>query len=90
MFAHYSGSMFHLIADKYEGEDSWLYVYNLKNDSKLDKYITSLYFSFITMSTVGYGDISPQTLTEKVYILIITLISCFVFSYTVNTIGALF
>lgn len=39
------------------------------------------------MITVGYGDISPNTDWERVFVIIITLIACGVFAYSVNSIG---
>ena len=42
------------------------------------------------MITVGYGDIVPKTSIEKLYVIFITLLSCVVFAYTVNTIGSIF
>ena len=42
------------------------------------------------MITVGYGDISPVNNNEKIYTIIITLISCGVFGYAINTIGSIF
>ncbi len=35
--------------------DSWLYYFELDKASITERYITSLYFSVITMNTVGYG-----------------------------------
>ena len=42
------------------------------------------------MITVGYGDIHPNTIYEKIYVIIMTLVSCGVFAYSVNTIGSIF
>ena len=42
------------------------------------------------MITVGYGDITPATNYEKVFIIFITIITCGVFAYSVNTIGSIF
>ena len=39
------------------------------------------------MITLGYGDIVPITIIERIYVICITFISCGVFGYTVNTIG---
>jgi len=38
------------------------------------------------MTTVGYGDITPQTKYEKVYVIFSMLISCGVFAYVVGSI----
>ena len=39
------------------------------------------------MITVGYGDITPLTVTEKLYVIFVTLIACGVFAYSINSIG---
>lgn len=41
------------------------------------------------MITVGYGDIIPSNTVERAFVVIITLISCGIFAYTVNFIGAI-
>ena len=42
------------------------------------------------MCTVGYGDISPITNLEKIFVIVSTLFSCGVFAYAINTIGQIF
>ena len=42
------------------------------------------------MVTVGYGDITPITNFEKIFIIFITILTCGVFAYSVNTIGSIF
>jgi len=39
------------------------------------------------MITIGYGDIYPVTIYERGFVILITLISCGVFAYSVNQIG---
>jgi len=41
------------------------------------------------MITVGYGDITPVNKVERIVIVIMTLISCGVFGYALNQIGAI-
>ncbi len=39
------------------------------------------------MITLGYGDICPISVTEKVSVICITMFSCGVFGYALNSIG---
>ncbi len=41
----------------------------------------------VTMSTIGYGDVIPITPIEVIYVIVISLISCGMFGYSMNTIG---
>ncbi len=42
------------------------------------------------MITVGFGDIVPKTIKEKLYVIVVQLISCGIFAYVVNSIGGIF
>ena len=88
--AHIFGSGFHFLADSEEAPINWITNKNLKNATFFTHYINSVYYAFITMITVGYGDITPITNAEKIYVIFFTLISCGVFAYSVNTIGSIF
>ena len=52
--------------------------------------MASIHFSFITMMTVGYGDIVPKTQSERIFTIVITIIGCGIFGYAINTIGSIF
>ncbi|KAM3146813.1 hypothetical protein pb186bvf_000967 [Paramecium bursaria] len=54
------------------------------------KIIASLYFSVITTLTIGYGDITPQTDLEKIYVIFVALLICAVLAYSISTIGNIF
>jgi hypothetical protein len=41
----------------------------------------------ITMTTVGYGDVTPQNFTEIIANIVITIMSSIVFAFIINSIG---
>jgi hyperpolarization activated cyclic nucleotide-gated potassium channel 2 len=55
-----------------------------------DQYLTSLYWSFMTMTTVGYGDIVPYSSDEKIYTIFMMIVSCGVFAWIMGTLGSFF
>lgn len=42
------------------------------------------------MITVGYGDIHPISTNERMYAILMTIVSCGVFGYCVNKMGDIF
>ncbi len=64
----------------------WLTLANMQDAPTYDKYIISLYWAFTTMTTVGYGDVAPYTMNEKIYAIFSMLIACGVFAYVVGSI----
>ena len=51
------------------------------------RYIASMYWAFTTMTTVGYGDISSVTRSERIIACFGMLVGGFVFSAVIGTIG---
>ncbi|EWS71916.1 cation channel family protein (macronuclear) [Tetrahymena thermophila SB210] len=70
-----------------EDDYSWLMQQNIINNNWQHNYITSFYFSIITINTIGYGDITPVTTLERIYVSGMITITCAVFGYSINTIG---
>ncbi|KAL4495579.1 hypothetical protein ABPG72_014048 [Tetrahymena utriculariae] len=71
------------------GQQNWITQNQLDQSSWIVQYINSLYFSIITMTTVGFGDIHPYNYLEKVYVSIVTIISSGIFGYTLSVIGGI-
>lgn len=55
--------------------------------TELDYYVVSMYYSIITITTVGYGDITPANTNERIFITFMALIVCGNFGYALNQIG---
>jgi len=58
------------------------------NGSEL--YLTAFYFTTTTITTVGYGDISGNTVVEKIYCIIIMMIGVISFSFASASLTNLF
>lgn len=58
-------------------EHSWISEYKMMEVGWQSQYLNSLYWSLVTMLTVGYGDISPQNNLEKIYCIITMIIGLF-------------
>lgn len=39
------------------------------------------------MTTLGYGDITPKNMNEKIFVSFVVMMSCFVFGFSMNQIG---
>jgi len=58
----------------------WTDVYLSDGDDKFQRYISALYFTLTTMTTVGYGDMSAQNHEERVFVLFLLLIASIFFA----------
>lgn len=88
--AHWIACFFYAVGEsELPDEDSWIVSTGIADASISTKYIYSLYWAFATMTTVGYGDIHPNTPKERALTLITMLVSCVVYAYTIGSIGNL-
>jgi hypothetical protein len=52
--------------------------------SESEQYLSAFYFSLVTVTTVGYGDILPETPTEKRFVVWAIMLGAFLYAYIVG------
>lgn len=67
--------------------NTWLDLLGIRDDPTQIKYVNSLYYSIVTMVTVGYGDITPQNTVEKIFSIVYIGMACGIFAYGVSEVG---
>ncbi|RYH29469.1 hypothetical protein EON65_08410 [archaeon] len=69
--------------------DTGFFAAPVANGKLFAKYLVSIYFTFTTITTVGYGDIYPQNVYERLLGIFIGIIGASIFGYTLaNVSGA--
>ena len=69
--------------------ETWFDYYGFRDAPLKDRYIFSLYWTFTTLSTVGYGDISAKNTPERLFNCLIMLLGGTMFGYIVASVSAL-
>lgn len=67
--------------------NTWLHHLDLVNADNLTKYNYSFYWAIQTITTTGYGNITPCNNLEIIYTNVIMIISLGVFAFAITTIG---
>ncbi len=52
------------------------YVNDTEGPTIKSKYVTALYFTFSSLTSVGFGNVSPNTNSEKIFSICVMLIGC--------------
>ncbi|CAD8174031.1 unnamed protein product [Paramecium octaurelia] len=84
--AHICACVWHGLAFYNDGY-SWLDAYDLRDKGNASKYNKAFYWATMTMTTVGYGDITAKNNMELLMNNLTMLIASIVFAYSVNSIG---
>ncbi|XVF34405.1 hypothetical protein REPUB_Repub18cG0056200 [Reevesia pubescens] len=85
--AHFAGCIMYYIAARYHNpERVWLYLYT-EDWQKLsipDRYVTSIYWSIVTLTTTGYGDLHPMNVDEMTFDILYLLFNLGLQAYLVG------
>ena len=85
--AHWIACIFFYISAQEDNPSAWIWQAQIQDSPVMEQYIVSLNFALTTMTTVGYGDVSPNTQNEMLYGIVAMLVACGVFAYMVGSIG---
>jgi CRP-like cAMP-binding protein len=69
---------------------TWISKVKLENASNSDLYVSALYYCFVVLTTVGYGDISSVNVVEQVFTLCWMFFGIGFYSYTISFITFFF
>ncbi|KAL4456603.1 hypothetical protein ABPG74_000710 [Tetrahymena malaccensis] len=69
------------------GQISWITKNEINYESMWDLYFLSVYFIIITICTIGYGDIYPCQLNEKLFIAFVSVLATNFIAYTFSQIS---
>lgn len=70
-------------------DNSWIVRMGIDDSSALTQYMHSLYWTVITMTTVGYGDITPGTNIEYLFATITALIGASLYAFIIGNIASI-
>jgi len=87
VISHFLACLWYIVGINSESELTWVLVYNHIDTDWASKYLNSLYWSLVTMSTVGYGDIVPQNQVEKGFCIFTILVGFTLFGFTMGSFG---
>ena len=84
---------FWVIAAKVNENLNWIRVYEDRNGFSKFKdhelYLASFYFVSTTVTTVGYGDISPQNKIEMVFNILMLFVGVMCFSFASGSLSSM-
>jgi hypothetical protein len=89
LIVHISGCIWYYIGKiDEESTENWIFRHHIDDLSDYDTYVSSIYFVFTTLTTVGYGDITPMTNTEKCFTMILMGFGVGYYSYVIGSLSS--
>ncbi|GBF93983.1 potassium voltage-gated subfamily H(eag-related) member [Raphidocelis subcapitata] len=89
LLAHFIACIFYGAAHINREDSNWVRRYGIHDASVGYKYLTSLYFTVSTLSTVGFGDVSAASDGERVVAIFAVLLGLTVFASFVSSVSRL-
>lgn len=77
---HWSACIWYIVGESDTANVTWLQKMKLQGKGVEERYIYALYFTLTTMTTVGYGDVTPQNYGEVCFVSVLLLIATVTFA----------
>eukprot|EP00500_Bicosoecida_sp_ms1_P000700 CAMPEP_0203808006 /NCGR_PEP_ID=MMETSP0115-20131106/1370_1 /ASSEMBLY_ACC=CAM_ASM_000227 /TAXON_ID=33651 /ORGANISM="Bicosoecid sp, Strain ms1" /LENGTH=879 /DNA_ID=CAMNT_0050716689 /DNA_START=358 /DNA_END=2994 /DNA_ORIENTATION=- len=85
--AHWSACLWALAPSVDSADTSWMVAANVDpNAGAADIYAACLYWSVMTLTTIGYGDIAPQTTLERMVAILCMLTGGSIYAYIIGAV----
>ena len=68
----------------------WIMIYPPGDSSAVEYYVKSFYWTVTTLTTVGYGDISPTTTGGRIYTMVVMLVGVGVYGVVIGNVSRIF
>jgi len=88
VIAHWLACAFHLVPMFVDASphESWIFASDIQDKKPLSRYLFSLYWSITTVTTVGYGDITPRNDFEMMWCTVFMVIGGIFYAYVMGSI----
>jgi Ion channel len=92
MFYEFLNAIYRIFIGRYnedESQNNWIVERNYQDYTEFQLYVASFYFTVTTIVTVGYGDITAQSSSEKSFCIFLMLIGVMSFSFTTGALASI-
>ena len=93
LVAHFVACTMYLVSSDNMSPDGFVAKFVNKSDelavSPEALYVSCLYWAFTTMTSIGYGDITPSNTSERLLCIMVMIISSGIFGFIIGNIGSI-
>ncbi len=68
----------------------WILLHPVYDSSQVEYYVKSFYWAVTTLTTIGYGDITPTGIVDRIYTMIIMILGVGVYGLVIGNISRIF
>lgn len=97
VLAHWIACCFGVMKSMGSGSDTWMHYYFCDPQDACDpddlhhtvRYGAALYWAITTITTIGFGDILPNSTEERFLVIIVMLLGAFQYGYIIGALGSI-